>query len=73
VAFDLYITKNQIKARSLDLDEGLLRKNFYDITSPLEMADCVSACDLCIPEATLRGISGEKTRRNPKIEFYELS
>jgi hypothetical protein len=29
--FDMYITENQIKARSLDVNEGLLRKTFYDI------------------------------------------
>jgi hypothetical protein len=39
-AFDVYITENQIKAHSLDVDEGLLRKTSESTTtisrSPME-------------------------------------
>ena len=37
-AFNVYITENQIKAHSLDVDEDLLRKTFYDDMSPMERA-----------------------------------
>ena len=41
-AFNVYITENQIKAHSLDVDEGLLRKTFYDDMSPMERAEVTS-------------------------------
>jgi hypothetical protein len=54
-AFDSYIIENQIKARSLVVDEGLLRKTIYDVMSQMERADYVytAACELRSPEATL--------------------
>jgi hypothetical protein len=62
-AFDVYITENQIKAYSLDVDEGLLRKTFYDDMSPMERADYVdtAACEeLRSPEATPRASPAKK-------------
>ena len=64
-AFNVYITENQIKAHSLDVDEGLLRKTFYDDMSPMERADYVytAACEeLRSPETTPR-VSPAKKRQ----------
>jgi hypothetical protein len=63
MAFDVFITENQIKAHSLDVDEGLLRKTFYDDMSPMKRADYVytAACEeLRSPEATPRASPAKK-------------
>ena len=64
-AFNVYITENQIKANSLNVDEGLLRQTFYDDMSPMERADYVytAACEeIRSPEATPR-VSPAKIRQ----------
>ena len=65
-AFQSFITENQVKACSLAVDEGSLRKTFYDVMSPMERADYVytAACELRSPETTPRASPAKKREEN---------
>jgi hypothetical protein len=65
-AFNVYITENQIKANSLNVDEGLLRKTFYDDMSPMERADYVytAACEEYGHQRPPRGYPRRKYDKN---------
>jgi hypothetical protein len=68
---NVYITENQIKARSLDVDEGLLRKTFYDDMYPMERADRTSTQLPVKNYAHARGgtprVSPAKKRQEPLV------
>ena len=61
-AFQSFICESQVRARSLVVDEGSLRKTFYDVMTPMERADYVytTICELRSPEATPRASPAKK-------------
>jgi hypothetical protein len=60
----VYLRKPTVRARSLVVDEGSLRKHktFYDVMTPMERADYVytTICELRSPEATPRASPAKK-------------
>ncbi len=68
-AFNVYITENQIKAHSLDVDEDLLRKTFYDDMSPMERAATSTQLHVknCAHQRPPRGYPRRKNDKNKAL------